>query len=156
MLRAIRCEPAGSDYGLIEDEVVLDFDQRHRRRLAMKGAGGVEFLLDLPQPRRLNDGDALILEDGRRIRVKAAIEPLTEISANSWDELVRISWHLGNRHLPVMLGHRKLTIRRDHVIEDMVVGLGGIVTHVLTSFNPEGGAYASGGHSHHHASLEDG
>lgn len=150
MLRATRCETAGAGHGLIEDEVVLDFDQRHRRRIVLKGTGGLEFLLDLPHALRLRHGDALLLEDGRRVRVKAAAEPLAEIRAPSAEALVRIAWHLGNRHLPVMMKPDRLIIRRDHVIEDMAAGLGGSVVQIEDAFDPEGGAY-SGGHHHHGA-----
>ncbi len=121
----------------------------------MKSNGGIEFLLDLASARRLRQGDTLVLEDGRRIRVNAAPEPLAEISVTFAAELVRIAWHLGNRHLPVMLLPGRILIRRDHVIEDRVKGLGGSVTHVELPFDPEDGAYASGGHGHHHHALED-
>ena len=149
MIRAIHCEKSGSRHGLIDDEVSLDFDQRWRRRITMTGARGLEFLLDLEKPTRLAHGDALILEDGRRIRVIAAPEPLAEIRCDDLRHLVRVAWHLGNRHLPTMLDGERLLIRADHVIEDMARGLGASVTHVNAPFNPEGGAYA-GGHGHHH------
>lgn len=150
MLRAIECEPHGARHGLIDDEVTLDFDNRHRRRLAMRGKGGLEFLLDLPRARRIRQGDTLLLEDGRRVRVIAAKEPLAEISASSAADLVRIAWHLGNRHLPVMLLPDRIFIRRDHVIENMVRLLGASVQIVEAPFDPEDGAYAGGGGHHHH------
>jgi urease accessory protein len=149
MIRATQVEQNGARAGLIEDRVVLDFDQRHRRRILMRGEGGTEFLLDLEQTRRLAHGDVLRLEDGRRIAVIAAAEPLAEITCPDMAGLVRIAWHLGNRHLPTVLDGRRLLIRRDHVIEDMARGLGGSVRAVEEPFNPEGGAYA-GGHGHHH------
>jgi len=152
MLRAIECQPQGARHGLIDDEVTLDFDSRHRRRLAMTGNGGLEFLLDLPRARRLRQGDTLLLEDGRRIRIVAAKEPLAQITAPSVADLIRIAWHLGNRHLPVMLLPDRILIRRDHVIEDMVRLLGASVEAIQAPFDPEDGAYAgaSGGHHHHH------
>ncbi len=150
MLRAVSCVEGGAGDGPIDDEVTLDFDQRHRRRLSMMGARGLEFLLDLAKARRLRHGDALILEDGRRVRVNAAPEPLAEIRAGAGGDLVRVAWHLGNRHLPVMLAEGRLLIRRDHVIEDMVRGLGATVSHIEAPFDPEGGAYAGGGHAHQH------
>jgi urease accessory protein len=156
MLRAVAFEKAGARHGLIDDEVLLDFDQRHRRRIAMTGLRGIEFLLDLPRAERLRNGDALLLEDGRRVRVKAAPEPLARITAPEPGALVRIAWHLGNRHLPVMLATDHLFIRRDHVIEDMVRGLGATVELVEAPFDPEGGAYAGGfGHHHHHHGDDD-
>ena len=150
MIRAIRHESQGAHHEPVDDEVTLDFDQRHRRRMTLIGTGGLEFLLDLPKAERLRGGDALILDDGRRVRVNAAPEPLAEIAAPSADALVRIAWHLGNRHLPVMLAPGRLIIRQDHVIEDMVRGLGATVTKVEAPFDPESGAYAGGGHGHHH------
>ena len=155
MLRAIVCEPQGARHGLIDDEVTLDFDNRHRRRLAMTGKGGLKFLLDLPRARRIRQGDTLLLEDGRRVRVIAAKEPLAEIRAPSDADLVRIAWHLGNRHLPVMLASGRILIRRDHVIEDMVRLLGATVEIVDAPFDPEDGAYAGGGGHHHHHHDDD-
>ncbi|WP_414462299.1 urease accessory protein UreE [Hyphomicrobium sp. DY-1] len=150
MLRAIACESQGARHGLIDDEVTLDFDNRHRRRLAMRGKDGLEFLLDLPRAHRLRQGDTLLLEDGRRVRVMAAKEELAEITTTSAVDLVRVAWHLGNRHLPVMLLPDRILIRRDHVIEDMVRLLGASVAMVEAAFDPEDGAYAGGGHHHHH------
>lgn len=150
MLRAIACEPQGARHGLIDDEVTLDFDNRHRRRLAMTGKDGLEFLLDLPRAQRIRQGDTLLLEDGRRVRVMAAKEELAEITTTSAADLVRVAWHLGNRHLPVMLLPDRILIRRDHVIEDMVRLLGASVAMVEAAFDPEDGAYAGGGHHHHH------
>lgn len=155
MLRAVSYLAGPEASGPVDDEVTLDFDQRHRRRVSMTGVRGLEFLLDLPHARRLRHGDALILDDGRRVRVKAAPEPLAEIRATSAGELVRIAWHLGNRHLPVMLAPDRICIRRDHVIEEMVQLLGATVAHVEAPFDPEGGAYAGGhGHHHHHDDAE--
>lgn len=151
MLRAIACESQGARHGLIDDEVTLDFDNRHRRRLAMTGKNGLEFLLDLPRAHRIRQGDTLLLEDGRRVRVTAAKEALAEITTVSAADLVRVAWHLGNRHLPVMLLSDRILIRRDHVIEDMVRLLGASVTTVEGAFDPEDGAYAGAGHHHHHS-----
>ena len=117
----------------------------------MTGKGGLEFLLDLPRARRLRHGDTLLLEDGRRVRIVAAKEALAQISAPTPADLIRIAWHLGNRHLPVMLMPDRILIRRDHVIEDMVRLLGASVEVVEAPFDPEDGAYAgAGGHHHHH------
>ena len=139
------------------DTVVLDFDDRHRRRMAMTGTRGLEFLLDLENAVALRGGDALVLEDGRLVEVVAAAEPLVEIRGADPSHLVRIAWHLGNRHLPTRIAGRGLRIRRDHVIEAMVKGLGARVIEIEAPFDPEGGAYAAAhdhghGHTgHHHA-----
>jgi urease accessory protein len=130
------------------DTVVLDFDDRHRRRMAMTGTRGLEFLLDLENATVLRGGDALVLDDDRLIEVVAAPEPLAEIRGADPQHLVRIAWHLGNRHLPTQITARGLRIRRDHVIEAMVKGLGARVIEIEAPFDPEGGAYAEGGHAH--------
>jgi urease accessory protein len=130
------------------DTVVLDFDDRHRRRMAMTGTRGLEFLLDLKNAVALRGGDALVLDDGRLIEVVAAPEPLAEIRGADPLHLVRLAWHLGNRHLPTQIVGKGLRIRRDHVIEAMVRGLGARVIEIEAPFDPEGGAYAGGGHGH--------
>src|SRR5262245_53081716 len=130
------------------DTVVLDFDDRHRRRMAMTGTRGLEFLLDLENAVALRGGDALVLEDGRLIEVVAAPEPLVEIRGADPLHLVRIAWHLGNRHLPTQIVGKGLRIRRDHVIEAMVKGLGARIIEIEAPFDPEGGAYAQATHDH--------
>jgi urease accessory protein len=111
----------------------------------MTGTRGLEFLLDLENAVALRGGDALVLEDGRLIEVVAAPEPLAEIRCDDPRHLVRVAWHLGNRHLPTQITAKGLRIRRDHVIEAMVKGLGAL--EIEAAFDPEGGAY-SGGHAH--------
>lgn len=150
MIRATEIRPRGAWLQVAADTVILDHDNRHRRRLAMTGTGGLEFLLDLAEATTLRHGDGLVLEDGRVVAVEAAAEPLTEIGATDTAHLVRIAWHLGNRHLPTQLDGGRLLIRRDHVIEDMLVGLGATVSHVDAPFDPEGGAYGHGDGGHHH------
>jgi urease accessory protein len=130
------------------DTVVLDFDDRHRRRMVMTGTRGLEFLLDLENAVALRGGDALVLDDNRLIEVVAAPEPLAEIRCNDPHHLVRVAWHLGNRHLPTQIMAKALRIRRDHVIEAMVKGLGARVIEIEAPFDPEGGAYAGSGHAH--------
>jgi urease accessory protein len=134
------------------DTVVLDFDDRHRRRMMMTGTRGLEFLLDLEHAVALRGGDALVLDDDRLVEVVAAAEPLVEIRCNDPQHLVRVAWHLGNRHLPTQITARGLRIRRDHVIEAMVKGLGARIIEIEAPFDPEGGAYAGGGHAHAPAS----
>lgn len=133
----------------------LDHHHRHRRRLTLKTEEGETILLDLPVAVHLRGGDRLVLDDGAIIAVQALDEPLLEISATDLAALIRISWHLGNRHLPTQLMGSALRIREDHVLEEMVRGLGGTVTHVVAPFDPEGGAYA-GASGHHHAQGHDG
>jgi urease accessory protein len=147
MVRAEKVLPAENWSHVASDTVVLDFDRRHRRRIAMTGEKGIAFLLDLAETTALRDGDGIVLEDGRMVEVRAANEPLAEIKAKSPVELVRLAWHLGNRHLPTAVSGERLFIRRDHVIEHMLQSLGAEIRHVEAPFDPEGGAY---GHDHRH------
>src|ERR1700687_3310904 len=130
------------------DTVVRDVDDLHRRRMAMTGTRGLEFLLDLENAVALRGGDALVLDDGRLVDVIAPAEPLTEISCTDPHHLVRVAWHLGNRHLPTQIMAKGLRIRRDHVIEAMVKGLGARVIEIEAPFDPEGGAYAGRSEGH--------
>ncbi len=137
-----------------EDTILLDFDRRHRRRIMLCTDGGKNILLDLPTAVRLRHGDGLRLLDGSIVRIVARPEKLLEIHAHDEGELVRIAWHLGNRHLPVQLLGERIRLRADHVIEEMVERLGGHVDHIEAPFDPEPGAYA-GGHQHHHHDDDD-
>jgi urease accessory protein len=148
MIRATEVRGQDSWSEPAADTVVLDFDDRHRRRMAMTGTRGLAFLLDLETAVALRGGDALVLEDGRLVEVVAAPEPLLEIRGADPHHLIRVAWHLGNRHLPTQIMPKGLRIRRDHVIEAMVRGLGARVIEIEAPFDPEGGAYAGGGHAH--------
>src|SRR3979490_2994215 len=148
MLRATQVQGQYHWKEAAADTVVLGFDDRHRRRMAMTGTRGLEFLLDLENAVALRGGDALGLEDRRLMEVVAAPEPLAEIRCNDPQHLVRVAWHLGNRHLPTQIMAKGLRIRRDHVIEAMVRGLGARVIEIEAPFDPVGGAYAGGGHTH--------
>ena len=147
MRRATRIIPA-AEAGTADDTIELDFDQRHRRRIAMTSRSGREFLLDLPRAAVIQHGDGLELDDATVIIVHAKPEAVADITASDPQHLNRIAWHLGNRHLPTEIHDRCLRIREDHVIVDMVRQLGGQVTLKQAPFHPEGGAYAR--HSHDH------
>ena len=164
MRRIYAVEPAPIEP--VEDSVRLDHDQRTRRRMVFTTEAGRPILLDMHRPVRLRDGDGLRLEDGSLVRVDAMAEALTEITAPNTAALVRIAWHLGNRHLPTQLlpGEKggSLRIRHDHVIVEMAQGLGGTCEPVLAPFDPEGGAYAETeaaahghAHGHHHHDHDD-
>ncbi len=159
MIRATAVRAAGTwsePASTVADTVVLEFDERHRRRIAMVGVRGLDFLLDLPEAVALRGGDALALEDGRLIEVVAAPEPLVEVRGASPTDLVRLAWHIGNRHLPAQVRPNAVRIRRDHVIEDMLRGLGASLRTIEAPFDPEGGAYASvGDHGAHDGGEHD-
>ncbi len=132
--------------------VTLTYDDRHRRRLRLKTEAGMDFLLDLDRAALLRDGDGLLLDDGGWVAVGAAPEDVVDVRGATPRATARLAWHLGNRHLPVqILDDGAIRFRYDHVIEEMVIGLGGTTTRASAPFTPEGGAYegAGGGHDHH-------
>src|SRR5580698_6369341 len=141
MLRATQVLKAGSWQSAPLDRITLSYDERHRRRLRFLAEAGTEFLLDLPRTTVLRGGDGLQLEDGRVILVAAAAEPLLEVRATEGEQLARLAWHIGNRHLPAQILPERILIREDSVIEDMLTGLGATVRHVAEPFTPEPGAY---------------
>ena len=153
-----RKSESGSQVGT--ETITLDRASRYRRRLALTSDSGREFLLDLPEATYLAHGDALVLDDGSLIKVLAAPEPLLEVHAHDPLELARIAWHIGNRHTPAEIVPGAIYIQPDHVLEDMVIGLGAHVHKVMRPFEPEGGAYGGKGplqkghhhhgHDHHH------
>jgi urease accessory protein len=151
MRRACEIKPAGAwNEASAVDSIALDAHERHRRRIVLTTDGGTRILLDLRQATALRDGDGLLLDDGAMVRIAGRPEPLVEITASSAHELARFAWHIGNRHIDVQIAGDRLRIRRDHVIEDMLRGLGARVTPVEAPFEPEGGAYA-----HHHELGDD-
>ena len=132
-------------HGETSASVLLTYEARYVRRKRMETTRGEAFLLDLPEPTDLREGDALVREDGRAVRVVAAEEPLAEMRA-AGRTLARLAWHIGNRHLPAQVEADRILIARDHVIADMLAGLGAEVVEVTEPFTPERGAYS--GYSH--------
>jgi urease accessory protein len=130
--------------------VTLDFDARHRRRIRLTTDQGEDVVLDLPKAIAMTDGDALQLEDGRLLSVRAAAEPVVEVRHKDPKQLMRLAWHLGNRHLPTEIRDQTLRIRPDHVIEEMLHRFGAEVVKVQAPFQPEGGAYSGDGHHRDH------
>jgi urease accessory protein len=134
------------------DRVVLDANERYRRRIVLTGEGGLKLLLDFAEATPLRDGDGLLLDDGTIIAVVAKLEPLVEIAvgagmdngATGADALARLAWHLGNRHTEVEIADDRLRMRRDHVLEEMLAGLGAVLTPIEAPFEPERGAYRHG------------
>jgi urease accessory protein len=135
------------------DRVILDADERRRRRIVLTGEKGTTFLLDFPQPVTLHDFDGLVLDDGSIVLVAGKPEPLVEIAAPTPVDFVRLAWHLGNRHAEVQFVGGKMRIRRDRVLEEMARGLGATVTPVEAAFDPapseaQEHTHAHGGHDH--------
>ena len=131
------------------DSVTLVYLDRHRRRIRLVADSGTPFLLDLPRAQHLTEGDGLELDTGSYIRVCAAAEPVIEVAADSSTDLLRIAWHIGNRHLPLQVADGVLRLRADHVIAAMIEGLGGRVSWRDAPFDPEIGAYAGAAHAQH-------
>lgn len=131
--------------------VTLAHHDRHRRRIRLTADDGTAFLLDLAEATVLRHGDGLQLENNAGyIEVQAAPEPLVEVRAPSAELLARLAWHLGNRHLPAEIHADRILIRDDHVIVDMLKGLGAAVATVNAPFDPEGGAYGQHNHDPSH------
>ena len=152
MKRALDIRKCGDwNAGRFVDRVILGADDRHRRRLVMTGEAGTRFLLDLPKAAMLRDGDGLVLDDGSIVRVVGKPEPLVEIAAPDEAARLRIAWHIGNRHVEVQVVGDRLRIRRDHVLEEMLRGLGAQLSVIEAPFEPEPGAY---GHGHRHGDGE--
>jgi urease accessory protein len=137
------------DASTASDRVTLDADDRQRRRIVLTGEKGTQVLLDLEKPVTLHDGDGLVLDDGTIVLVSGMPEPLAEIAASSPRDFVRIAWHLGNRHTDVQIVGQRIRIRRDHVLEEMLRGLGASVSLIEAPFDPQGTVPHS--HSHDHA-----
>ena len=129
------------------DRIVLAYDERFLRRKRLTCASGASVMVDLPETVSLDDGDALVTDDGRKLAIVAADEPVVVVRGN----LPRLAWHIGNRHTPCEVTATHLVIRRDHVLENMLKTLGADLTLTFAPFRPEGGAYGHGrtlGHSH--------
>jgi urease accessory protein len=144
MLRAVSHLPAGHGQGVPFDIVVLEHDERRLRRKLLTLRGGSEVMVDFAQTITLDHQGALQLEDGRLVEIVAAEEYLYEIRGRNVEHLVRLAWHIGNRHTSAQLEADRILIKRDHVLKAMLEGLGAEVTNVSEPFFAEHGAY----HSH--------
>ncbi len=127
----------------------LPFDQRQKTRLRTMLVSGEEVALVLPRGEVLRGGDLVVASDGRVIEVIAQPEQVLHITCASTEDLTRAAYHLGNRHVPVQVGEGFLRIAADHVLVDMLKGLGASTQSMLAPFEPEAGAYAGAGDHHH-------
>ena len=140
-----------SQWSSADDHVELSYDARFLRRKVLMSTNGVRFLVDFPHTTSLNHGDAFELTSGRLIEVVAAKEELFEVTG---PDLVRIAWHIGNRHTPCQIEAKRLVIQRDHVIRDMLRQIGAEVREISEPFVPQGGAYGHGRtHGHDHSAT---
>ena len=144
------CAPA-------KDQLSLTHGDRHLRRKVLTLQSGDTILVDFAAALRLRDGDRLLLEDGNTIEISAAPETLMEVTTTGTPSLAVLAWQIGNRHLPAQIDADRILIERDHVIREMLEGLGATVTNVTEPFHPEGGAYEHGhGHGHAHSHSHHG
>jgi urease accessory protein len=138
---------AGQWPRLATGRVVLGYEDRFLRRKRLVTTAGESFIVDLAETSNLLAGDAFELADGRLVEIAAADEAVLVVTG----DLVRLAWHIGNRHTPCQIEPGRLVIRADHVLADMLRGLGATVTEAREPFTPEGGAYGMGrtmGHAH--------
>ena len=141
-----------------DDTVSLTYDARLLRRKRLVSDTGHAFLVDLPETRSVDEGEAFETDNGARVAIVAAPEELVAVTGGV---LTRLAWHIGNRHTPCQIEADRLLIARDHVLEAMLAQLGATTHIVVEPFRPEGGAYGHGrtfghshgpddGHTHHH------
>ncbi|KQT44678.1 urease accessory protein UreE [Devosia sp. BK] len=147
MHRAVAHLPANHGRGAPIDTITLAHDERRVRRKLLTGKNGTEVMVDFPNSVTLDHQGGLELGDGRIIEVLAAKEILYAVTAKDAAHLLRLAWHIGNRHTPAQLDADRILIKRDHVLKGMLEGLGAKVTDVTEPFFAEHGAY----HSHNHA-----
>ena len=138
----------------IDDYLVLPFDLRQKSRLRVTLKSGIEAALMLDRGTILRGGDLLKAEDGKIVQIVAAEQPVTDVKAETQQALMCAAYHLGNRHVPLQIGDGWLRLEQDHVLEEMLIGLGMTTIDQLAPFEPEAGAYG-GGHKHHHHDDDD-
>ena len=136
------------DSASVDAMISLDYEGRFLRRKRLQTDDGEDFMVELPKTISLSPSDGIVLDDGRVIGIRPKPEMLAKITHSN---LMRIAWHIGNRHTPCQIEDDHLLIQHDHVLEDMLRQLGAEITHITNPFMPEGGAYGHGRtHSHHH------
>lgn len=149
LIKIIQHTNKGGATAPADDELILPYDLRQKARQRVRLSSGREAGLFLPRGTTLRDGDRLSAEDGISLRVVAAEETVSIAKVEDHLHLAKIAYHLGNRHVAVQVLPDRLVYLHDHVLDDMVSGLGGTVTVTRQAFEPEEGAYHAGGHHHH-------
>jgi urease accessory protein len=149
MLNITQRLPASNTSHPIDDYLILPFDLRQKSRLRVTLKSGIEAALMLERGTILRGGDLLKAEDGKVVQIVAAEQPVTDVRAETPQALMCAAYHLGNRHVPLQVGDDWLRLEQDHVLKEMLIGLGMITVDQLAPFEPEAGAYG-GGHRHNH------
>lgn len=139
------------DHASVNARLTLPFDLRQRSRLLARLDSGEEVGLVLPRGTVLRGGDLLLASDGRVVQVVAAPEEVSVVRAPEARQLARAAYHLGNRHVALQVTDEAILYPHDHVLDDMLRGLGLEVGFAMLPFEPEAGAYSSS-HSHSHGS----
>lgn len=159
MLQVSKCIPQGQGLAPVllkrASTVELDWDVRQKSRFDATDSTGRALGIFLPRGTAVRGGDVLLAEDGSLIKVVAAPQSVLKIThctehGTPYD-LIRAAYHLGNRHVPIELKPDHLKIEPDHVLADMLRAMHLIVNAVDDAFEPENGAYATGGHTGGHA-----
>tara|TARA_B100001093_G_scaffold129112_1_gene121663 strand:+ start:6636 stop:7076 length:441 start_codon:yes stop_codon:yes gene_type:complete len=130
------------------DTITLNYNDRFIRRKKLISDNKIEFLVNLPETISVNKDDGFLFDDGNLILIKYAKETLIEIRS---EDLIKLSWHIGNRHIPCQIETNRLLIHEDKIIENLIIRLGGSIKKISEEFSPEGGAYGLGrthGHKH--------
>ena len=132
------------------EQLVLSFELRQKSRMVARTDGGRQVLLQLPRGNVLRHGARLRVSDGSVLEVRAAAESLSVVESEDPLALLRAAYHLGNRHVPLQIDERGLRYQQDHVLDEMLVGLGLTPRTLKGPFEPEHGAYGHNAHSHAH------
>ena len=125
----------------VDDEIVLDYQDRNRRRIKLDSKKKISFLLDEKETVFLNNGSLLILSNEYKVKVIAKLENVLKVEAKDKSNLSSLAWHIGNRHIPAEIHKDYIIIQRDEIISRMLKLLGAKVVKKKLSFTPEKGAY---------------
>lgn len=150
MLKAVHILEELPSGAVVADRLTLPFEQRQKSRLIAKLDSGQPIALALPRGRILRHGALLETDEGSIIEVCSAAEELSVVTSLDATELSRAAYHLGNRHVPLQIQPGALSYQHDHVLDDMLRGLGLEPSFAELPFEPEAGAYGRGGSHHQH------
>ncbi|POP52179.1 urease accessory protein UreE [Zhongshania marina] len=142
--------------GRSDIRLVLNYQERQRSRYRAKTLCGLDVAWFVERGKVLADGEILVAKSGEKIAIIAAEETVSEVRSDDPLLLAKAAYHLGNRHVPLQIDAGELRYQHDHVLDDMLRGLGLTVLVTDKSFHPENGAYHNSGghHGHSHSHTE--
>ncbi len=155
MLKAVRIIENPPDNLQVHHSVELPYDERKKSRLKTVTSEGLQIGIMIPRGRVLRGGTLLGTEENLIVQIHAAHETVSTVTCDEPLQLIRAAYHLGNRHVSLQIGNTWLRYQHDHVLDDMVMGLGLKVTVEQASFEPEEGAYSMGHHHTHHGHYHE-